>query len=112
MAISLVKAKTAKSWYTLQGQEQEADPAKFEVRPLTPDQYTEVVSHVAQDNLGKALNKAFALGVTNWSGVTDEEGKPKPCKHKFFSDIPSFVKQEVGGHVVSISELEEEEIKN
>lgn len=112
MAITLVKPKLNKTWYTLQGQEGEDDPAKFEIMPLNQSQYTEVLGYRLTGEAGKAFKTAFNYGVKNWSGILDEDGSPLPCKPRHFSIMDAETITEIGAEIIERTDLTDEERKN
>ena len=114
MAMRLTRG-LAPRWFTPQGQEGEARPARFQLKPLTGlykiglsscyrGGHFEITEAQARDILQHTL--------VGWDGVDDEAGHPLPCSREHFDLLPGETVQELLREALESTTLVEEERKN
>lgn len=104
-------------WYTLPGDEDEAEGEKCEFRifPLTGPQLLEVNQHFNEEDLsisGTGLLLAFKMGVRDWRGVYDRKGEPMKYSKLAIDLIPPVALAQVGGRIIRMSTMTEEDLGN
>jgi hypothetical protein len=105
-------------WYTLEVEQGVADPVMFYIQPLGGMDWTAVLMesfNPATSSIGGAgIIKAFQLGVKNWRNIEDanKPGEQLRFSRKAMDALhPGWI-MEVGKHILQISQMEEDQIKN
>lgn len=114
MAIKAYSGITSE-WYTPDSEEGFDDAAQFELKGLTGAQLLEVQQHFDIENqrvLGPGLVMACRLGLTDWKNIVDEEGKERVFTRQAILLLPAEVLAELGGKVISLSVMDDDETKN
>ena len=102
-------------WYTPASEEDDDNPASFEITPLKSPQIAGLQSEFDRatgEISGRGLYEAAKMGVTNWKNVNDHEGKALPFSRANIDVIPYQVLVELGGEVLASSFLTGEDEKN
>lgn len=107
--------KTAPEWFTPADQKKEAEPAQYRVRPVNQVQLTEVVpgvNWISGKIEGWAVQRLLQYGLMDWRGIKQEDGQDLEYERSNLRLIPYHHQTEAASHILFISTLSEEEIKN
>ncbi|WP_144395669.1 hypothetical protein [Pleionea sediminis] len=105
-------------WFVLPGQENEADPAKFKLKPLNQLNFMEVSADTIRYRNGKlkpsgeAYGLALGAGLVGWDNILDQSGQPLPFSIDNLAYIPAHAMMQVFERIYSISDLSEDDEKN
>ena len=113
MAISALK-KVAPSWYTPEKERGKESPTRFKLRPLTPPELESVFEQVG-DGFGvppKNYAQVLKYGITDYDNFPDDNGKQLKCSVVNHSRIPSDIRFELAVEILSMSQIDEEEVGN
>jgi len=114
MAIRAYEGIT-KEWYTPTDEEGQEDAAEFELSPLTGPQLLDVQVHFDIENmtvLGPGLVLACKFGLCDWKNVLDGNGRDKKFNRLGYLKLPGDIIAELGGKIINISTLGEDDAKN
>ena len=112
-----VKALTGlvPEWYTPKGEEDEATPAEFHVKPLTAPQVAKVQSEFDGETgeiSGNGLYNAATMVVIGWKNVNDHNDRNLKFSKRALDQLPFALLLELGGKVLEMSFLSEDKQKN
>lgn len=102
-------------WYTPDSEKDAVDAAEFHLFPLTGPQLLEVQQFFDTDNsvvLGPGLVMSCKYGMRGWKNIVDGEGNEMVFTRNGLNRLPAEVIAELGGKIIGMSVIEEEEVGN
>ena len=102
-------------WYTPEGQEDNDNPAAFELTPLKAPQVATLQKYfdkVTGEIDGEGLYKAAVMGITNWRNILNHENKPLKFSRRNIEFLPYEKLLIIGGEVLANSFITEDDEKN
>jgi len=102
-------------WYTPEDQKEETTPARFLLRPLKSPEVAKLQESFDGETGGISGNGLFTaaqLGIQDWEGVEDHEGKPLKYTKRNVDALPYALILELGGSVIASSFMTDEDEKN
>ena len=102
-------------WYVPASEEGAVDAAEFHLFPLTGPQLLEVQQYFDNENqtvLGPGLVMACKYGMRGWKNIVDGEGNDMVFTRVGLNRLPAENIAELGGKVIGMSVMDEEEVKN
>ena len=112
-----VKALTGlvPEWYTPASEVDEDTPAEFHIKPLTAPQIAGIQGEFDRETgeiSGNGLYEAARMGVIGWKNVTDHNDRTLKYSKRTLDQLPYAIVLELGGKVLELSFLTDEEVKN
>lgn len=111
MKINITKG-LAEEWY--KPELHNGDGAEFKLKPLDELTRRDVISYVNEFGrfTSKSYEIAFRNGVTDWKGVTDQDGKPLEFMRVYVLKLPNNIQDQIFLKLLEASGLGDEEQKN
>ena len=104
------------AWYTPKIEEDNNEQAtQFFLQPLTGPQLLDVQPHFDLEKMtvrGPGLVIALRYGLKGWKNLTNREGVELPFAAASIDFLPSEIIAELGGEIIRVSTLDEDDIKN
>ena len=107
-------SKLAPEYYTPESEKESANPTRFKLRPLTPAEKESVTVYengqfqIPPRNYGQVLR----MGLVDWDNFLDNRDKPVKCTFVNHDRIPSEIRLELAGEILTRSNIDEDEEKN
>lgn len=118
MSISINTSPLVASDYVPMDQRDQADPARFKLRPLTERQWLQVMFMHGIGEGGEVkltplqVESALEHGLLGWDGITDQDGKPVKFSRMNAERLPAGLRVELAGEIINRSQLGEDGAKN
>lgn len=111
MGLSLRKLTAV--WYVPEDYKGEDNPPRFKIRPLNSEEYADIAMGATDTGDGvsigsSGIKKAVRAGLVDWENI----GENEPFSLSKISLLPTDIYMEVASEIISISSLQENEIKN
>ena len=109
-----IGAGTGPSWFTPKAEEESESPSKFQIKPLTGEQMTELF-FILDDDLAlnyQASKLLIKYGLIGWSGLEDHEGTNLEFSAEAIKMIPPLLSILIAGEIFKNSQLTVRQTKN
>ncbi|PCJ12477.1 MAG: hypothetical protein COB04_17675 [Gammaproteobacteria bacterium] len=111
----IISEGTVPSWFTPKKElENEDDPTRFNVKPLTGEQMTEVFFVLGDDLQLTYLSQKVLIkyGLIGWDNLIDDSNKSLEFNLENIGKLPPFVRVEIAANIFENSKLGAEQRKN
>ena len=103
-------------WYTPAGQDDDASPTRFQIRPLNGRELGMVSDHISiADNrmliAAEGVDRCRAMGLQDWENLEGENG-PLRFSRNAMDLLPVGIRRELASKIVTISYLSDDNRKN
>lgn len=114
MAIRAFQGITSE-WWIPKSEEGQEDAAEFKLRGMTGAELLEVQQYYDVENStvsGTGLVLAAKNGLEGWKNIVDEKGNDVVFTRTGLNRLPAETIAEIGGKVINLSVMDEDEAKN